>query len=334
MALADEPTDFPVGGTPRRHARFSELFELIAENVGEVIQGKRDTIELCLIGMLAEGHILIEDVPGVGKTSLARALAASIDGVAGRVQFTPDLLPSDVIGVTIWNRSTGAFEFRKGPVFANLLLGDEINRASPKTQSALLEAMEERQVTVDGVTHPLARPFMVLATENPHDHEGTYPLPESQLDRFLLRLSIGYPDRDAELTMLDVHGEVDQLAKLNPVVTGTEVAAMIDAVRHVHVAAAVREYLVNLAHASRNHRGIEVGMSPRATLALQRASRARAAMLGRNYVIPDDVKAMAVPVLSHRLQLSVEAQLQALDQPAIVAELLQAVPVPSARSAG
>ncbi|MCU1346379.1 MAG: hypothetical protein JWL70_2645, partial [Acidimicrobiia bacterium] len=233
MALADEPSDYPVGVAPRRSARFSELFELIADNVGEVIQGKREAIELCLIGLLAEGHVLIEDVPGVGKTSLARALAASIDGVAGRVQFTPDLLPSDVIGVTIWNRSTGVFEFRKGPVFANLLLGDEINRASPKTQSALLEAMEERQVTVDGVTHPLARPFMVLATENPHDHEGTYPLPESQLDRFLLRLSIGYPSRDAELNMLDVHGEVDQLAKLGPLVTGAEVAAMIDAVRRV-----------------------------------------------------------------------------------------------------
>ena len=253
---------------------FAELFDGIATNVERVIQGKPDVIALALICLLAEGHLLIEDVPGVGKTSLAKALANSIDCTWKRVQFTPDLLPSDVVGVTVWNRGTSEFEFRPGPIFANIVLGDEINRASPKTQSALLEAMEERQVTVDGTTYPLEAPFMVIATQNPIDHEGTYPLPESQLDRFLLRVAVGYPDRGAELEILDAHADHSTLEELHPVATAADVRALANTARLVHVAPSLKGYLVDLAEASRRHPGLALGMSPRATLSLQRASRA------------------------------------------------------------
>jgi MoxR-like ATPase len=311
---------------------FADLFAVIAANVEQVIQGKPEAVELALICLLAEGHLLIEDVPGVGKTSLAKALAASIDCTWKRVQFTPDLLPTDVVGVTIWNRNREEFEFRRGPVFANIVLGDEINRASPKTQSALLEAMEERQVTIDAVSHVLDAPFMVIATQNPIDHEGTYPLPDSQLDRFLMRISLGYPARGAELEILDTHGMLTQFPDPDPVTSGAHINAMAAAAREVHVAPALKGYLVDLADASRHHPSVAIGMSPRATLSLQRASRARAAAAGRGYVIPDDVKALAEPVLAHRLVLASDAMLQGISTRRVVQDVLASVPVPTRTS--
>jgi MoxR-like ATPase len=263
----------------------------IAENVGRVIQGKDDVVLLALVCLLAEGHLLVEDVPGVGKTSLAKALATSIDASYGRLQFTPDLLPTDVVGVSVWNRATERFEFRPGPVFNNVLVADEINRASPKTQAALLESMAEQQVTVDGRTYQLDAPFLVIATQNPVEHEGTYPLPESQLDRFLMRISMGYPDRAAELAMLEAHGEHDALDDVRPVCTTADVVAVQQAVRTVHVASSLKAYLVDVADATRRHARLALPVSPRATLALLRASRARAAAAGRAYVVPDDIKA-------------------------------------------
>jgi MoxR-like ATPase len=316
---------------PPRSRAFSETFDAIASNVERVVQGKPDVIELAILCMVAEGHLLIEDVPGVGKTSLAKALAASIDCRWARIQFTPDLLPSDVVGVTIWNRGTNEFEFRPGVVFANLVLGDEINRASPKTQSALLEAMEERQVTVDRHTHELEAPFMVLATQNPIEHEGTYPLPDSQLDRFLMRVTVGYPDRGAELDILETHAGEAVLDDLAPVATAKDVIAMTMAAREIHVAPSLKGYLVDLADASRRHSALALGMSPRATLALQKAARARAAAGGRTYVVPDDIKALAGPVLAHRLVLTPEASMQSSDARDVVDDLLRKVPVPTTR---
>jgi MoxR-like ATPase len=309
---------------------FSEVFGAISGNIQSVVQGKPEAIELALLCLVAEGHLLIEDVPGVGKTSLAKALALSVDSSWGRIQFTPDLLPSDVVGVTVWNRGTGEFEFRRGAVFAGIVLGDEINRASPKTQSALLEAMAERQVTVDGVTYPLGSPFIVMATQNPIEHEGTYPLPESQLDRFLLRASIGYPSRADELQVLETHGDVAPLARLDPVATAADVQGLIAAARTVHVSPAIRGYLVDLADATRHHPHLALGMSPRATLSLLRASRARAASQGRGYVVPDDVKALAEPALAHRLMVTPEAQLQGTGAADALHEALATVPVPTA----
>ena len=327
--MATQPTSaLPVASATDA---FASVFGAIVDNVERVVVGKAEVIELAVICLVAEGHLLLEDVPGVGKTSLAKALAASIDSPWGRVQFTPDLLPSDIVGVTVWNRAEHRFEFRRGPVFTSVLLGDEINRASPKTQSALLEAMEERQVTVDGTTYPLPTPFMVIATQNPIDHEGTYPLPESQLDRFLLRLELGYPGRQAELSILDGHGGGSPLAELRPVASAAEVRAMAGTVKSIHVAPALKGYLVDLAEASRRHPGLVLGMSPRATLALQRAARARAAANGRAYVVPDDVKAVAGPVLAHRLVLSPEAQMQGLERDSVVDDLLRTVPIPTGR---
>ncbi len=309
---------------------FSGLFDAITHNVARVIQGKNDLIRLVLLCLVSEGHLLVEDVPGVGKTSLAKALARSVDCTFGRVQFTPDLLPSDVVGVNVWNREESRFEFRPGPIFASIVLGDEINRASPKTQSALLEAMAESQVTVDGASYPLGPPFMVIATQNPIEHEGTYPLPESQLDRFLMRVSVGYPDRHSEIDVLDAHADHDALADLGPVVSVTDVTAMAAAVRTVHVASALKAYLVDLAEATRRHSALLLGMSPRATLALQRVSRARAASDNRSFVVPDDIKELAGPVLAHRLILSPEAQLQGVQTIEVVHEILETVPVPTA----
>jgi MoxR-like ATPase len=313
-----------------RTASFAELFGSITDSMQRAIQGKREVIELAVLCLVAEGHLLLEDVPGVGKTTLAKALAASIDCSFGRVQFTPDLLPSDVVGVTVWNRSSGEFEFRPGAVFASIVLGDELNRASPKTQSALLEAMAENQVTVDNVTYPLGPPFMVIATQNPIEHEGTYPLPESQLDRFLLRASIGYPSRADELQVLETHGDVAPLARLDPVATAADVQGLIAAARTVHVSPAIRGYLVDLADATRHHPHLALGMSPRATLSLLRASRARAASQGRGYVVPDDVKALAEPALAHRLMVTPEAQLQGTGAADALHEALATVPVPTA----
>ena len=310
---------------------FAQLYDAITDNVARVVQGKRDTVDLSVMCLLAEGHLLIEDVPGVGKTSLAKALTASIDCTWKRVQFTPDLLPADLVGVSIYQRDTERFVFQPGPLFANIVLADEINRASPKTQSALLEAMEERQISADGVTRPLPAPFMVAATQNPVEQEGTYRLPESQLDRFLMRLSLGYPSREAEIDILSSHGAVDALATLRPVVSAAEVVAMCHAVRLVHVADALKGYLVDLADASRRHSGILLGLSPRATLQLARAARSQAAALGRDYATPDDVKAVAVPVLAHRLMLRPDAVARGLQPDEAVHDVLASVPVPTAR---
>ncbi len=311
------------------HAPFAEIFNAISTNIERVIQGKPEVIGLALLCLISEGHLLIEDVPGVGKTSLAKALARSIDCTFGRIQFTPDLLPSDVVGVTVWNRSDGCFEFRPGPVFAPIVLGDEINRASPKTQSALLEAMAEGQVTVDNATYPLGSPFMVIATQNPIEHEGTYPLPESQLDRFLMRVSVGYPSRSAEIDILETHGDHTSLDDIGAVVSAVEIEAMIATARSVHVAPSLRAYLVDLADTTRRHPQFALGMSPRATLSLMRVARARAAADSRSYVIPDDFKALAGPVLAHRLLVTAEAQLQGATSADLLDEILRRVAIPS-----
>jgi MoxR-like ATPase len=314
---------------------FSQGFEAIVANVATVIQGKDEAIRLALICLLAEGHLLIEDVPGVGKTSLAKALAASIDCTWGRVQFTPDLLPSDVTGVAVYNRGTATFEFRPGGIFANIVLGDEINRASPKTQSALLEAMEEGQVTADGTTYRLPEPFMVIATQNPIEHEGTFPLPESQLDRFLMRIRIGYPARLAEMAILDTHGAADPaLAQLSPVASADDVERMTGMAQAVHVAQSLKGYIVDLADATRRRSELALGVSPRAALGLLRAARARAAATGRDYVVPDDIKALVVPVLEHRLALTPEAQMRGAGRQEVLAEVVGSVPVPSRASSG
>jgi MoxR-like ATPase len=311
-------------------AAFADLFDAITANVAQVLHGKQEAIELAVMCLLAEGHLLVEDVPGVGKTSLAKALAASIDCSWKRVQFTPDLLPTDLIGVSIYQRSSETFRFEPGPLFANIVLADEINRASPKTQSALLEAMEERQVTADGVSRELAPPFMVIATQNPVDQEGTYRLPESQLDRFLLRIQIGYPGRAAEIEMLDNQGSAAALRALSPVVSASEIRAMIDAVSGVYVAAALKSYLVDLAVASRRHPSLELGLSPRATLQLAAATRAHAAARGRNYATPDDAKAVGVATLGHRVVVRADrgSSVSAED---VIREVFESVPVPVAR---
>jgi MoxR-like ATPase len=313
-----------------RGATFSDYYDRIVHNIERVIQGKRDVIELVLLCLVSEGHLLLEDVPGVGKTNLAKSLATSIECSFGRVQFTPDLLPSDVVGLTVWNRGENSFDFRPGPVFNNIVLADEINRASPKTQAALLEAMAEDQVTVDGVTYPLGQPFMVIATQNPIEHEGTYPLPESQLDRFLMRVSVGYPSPNAELEILDAHGDHDPFRDIGPVVNSADVQRLAQATRQVHVAPSLKAYLVDVAQATRRSSHLALGVSPRATLALQRVGKARAAAEGRNYVLPDDVKALAVPVLAHRMIVTPEAQLQGISPADALAEVLRAVPVPAA----
>jgi MoxR-like ATPase len=273
----------------------------IMRNVETVIDGKHEAVQIALTVLLAEGHLLIEDVPGVGKTMLAKALARSVDCSVGRIQFTPDLLPSDVTGVSVFNQAERRFEFKPGPVFANIVIGDEINRASPKTQSALLESMEERQVTVDGITYPLALPFTVIATQNPIEMEGTYALPEAQRDRFMARISMGYPDPDSELAMLDSRDNRSPLALISAVVSGENLRDMMLTARAVFASAAVKEYAVNLVRATRDDRDLRLGASPRATLQLIRAAKAQAALSGRDYVLPDDIDSLAVAVLGHRL---------------------------------
>ena len=329
---AEQETPVPRRLAPATHGSFVEVFGAIAGSIERVVRGKPEAIELVLLCLVAEGHVLIEDVPGVGKTSLAKALATSLDCRWGRIQFTPDLLPTDVVGGTVWNRATGEFDFRPGAIFANLVLGDEINRASPKTQSALLEAMEERQVTVDATTYPLDAPFMVLATQNPAEHDGTYPLPQSQLDRFLMRVTMGYPRRESELRILETSGGADALDALEPVATAKDVVEMAAAARAVHVAPSLRGYLVDLAETTRRHHALALGMSPRATLALQRVAQARAAASGRSYVVPDDVKALAPSVLCHRLELTPEAEMQGVATTDIVDDVLRHVAVPAGGS--
>jgi MoxR-like ATPase len=299
--------------------------------IESVIEGKRAAVDLALTVLLAEGHLLVEDVPGVGKTMLAKALGRSIDCSVRRLQFTPDLLPSDITGVSVFNQETRDFEFKPGGIFANIVVGDEINRASPKTQSALLESMEERQVSVDGTTYLLDRPFMVIATQNPIEMEGTYPLPEAQRDRFTARIAIGYPTPNAELDMLDSHGTSDPLAELQPVTDGTTVKGLIDAVKTVYVSPAVKHYLVQVVNATRTSRDLRLGASPRATLQLLRVSRAAAALAGRDYVSPDDVAGLATAVLAHRVLPSTDAQLARRTVDDVVAHLVASVHLPDRR---
>lgn len=314
-------------------AWFGERFTAVADNIEHVIQGKRDTVELITSCLISGGHVLIEDVPGVGKTLLAKSLARSIDCSFKRIQFTPDLLPSDVTGVSVWNREAGEFVFRSGPVFSNVVLGDEINRASPKTQAALLEAMEELQVTIDGVTRTLAPPFIVVATQNPIEHEGTYPLPEAQLDRFMMRLTMGYPTRSKELEMLDTHGDRSTFEGLRPVIHAEDVVRMAEIAIHVHVADVVKGYIIDIAEATREEPDLLLGASPRASLFLQRAARTTAAVAGRDYVSPDDVKSVVYPVLNHRLIMRPEAQMRGVTIDKILEGVTSTVPVPGTRVA-
>jgi MoxR-like ATPase len=314
----------------------SELADVcrdIVDTIGTVIDGKRDVATTALTVLLAEGHLLIEDVPGVGKTMLARALARSVDCTVNRIQFTPDLLPSDITGVSVYNQDTREFEFKPGPVFANIVIGDEINRASPKTQSALLESMEENQVSVDGNTYPLARPFAVVATQNPAEMEGTYPLPEAQRDRFMARISMGYPDQESEMAMLRSRATESPLGKVVPLITTAELVSMIDTVRGVFVSSAIEQYAVSIVQATRHDPDLRLGASPRATLHLIRAAKATAALDGRDFVLPDDIDVLAVAVLSHRLipvrrTLSGSAALPADTVMGIVQRIVAATPVP------
>ena len=302
--------------------------EIVINNVTRVIVGKRDSVELSLAGLLCQGHLLIEDVPGVGKTMLARSLAKSMGISFNRIQFTPDMLPSDVTGISIYNQATREFEFRPGPVMAQIILADEINRATPKTQSALLEAMQERQVTIDGVTHPLPKPFMVLATLNPIEYEGTFRLPEAQLDRFILRVRLGYPVLEDEIDVLKQQQFIHPIDTLEQVVSAEEVLKAQEGIQSVYVADEVYRYLVEIVQKTREHKDVYLGASPRGSLALYRASQARAAMKGRDYVLPDDIKALVVPTLSHRIILGPGARLRDLSTDIVIQEAVSEVVVP------
>ncbi|NLE77171.1 MAG: MoxR family ATPase [Chloroflexi bacterium] len=308
-----------------------ETMAQVLRNVEQVIVGKREVVELALVALMAEGHLLVEDVPGIGKTTLAKALAQSLGCTFSRIQFTPDLLPSDVTGISFFNQRSQEFEFRPGPILTQVVLADEINRATPRTQSALLEAMQERQVTVDGCTYTLPRPFIVLATQNPIELEGTFPLPEAQVDRFLMRLQLGYPSEADELEMMERFQQQDPLQQLSPVVSSEEITAIQQAVRQVRVERSVREYLVRVVRATREHASVSLGVSPRGTLALHRAAQALAALRGRDYVLPDDVKALLAPVLTHRILISPQTRLRGRTPEEVVAEVVGQVPVPVER---
>jgi len=302
----------------------------IVENVSKVIVGKTTVIEQALAALIARGHVLLEDVPGVGKTMLAKSLSTSIGCSFKRIQFTPDLLPSDVSGISVYNQATGEFQFRPGPIIAEVVLADEINRATPKTQSALLEAMEELQVTVDGVTHHLHHPFIVIATQNPIEYEGTFPLPEAQLDRFLIRIGLGYPDFAEELSIIEQQEQTHPIETLEAVTTPEDVVGLQEASKTVYVDQTVREYIVNLTEATREHRDVSLGASPRASLGLFRAARAMALVLDRDYVIPDDINTLASAVMAHRIILSPSARMRGVRSTDVVADILNTVPVPGA----
>jgi len=302
--------------------------ERVGESLEKVIVGKRQSLELVLIGLLCQGHILIEDVPGVGKTMLARSLARSLDCVFNRIQFTPDMLPSDVTGVSIYNQQKNKFEFRAGPIVGQIILADEINRATPKTQAALLEAMEEHQITVDGVTHLLPQPFMVLATQNPIEYEGTFPLPEAQLDRFLLRMRLGYPNIPDEIRIMDDQRLAHPIDSLKPVVKSKELLQAIGAVKKIYISNTIKRYIVELSTRTRQSQDVYLGASPRGSLSLARAGQARAALMGRDHVLPDDIKALAVPVLAHRIIVSPAARLKDLSSDKIVQEIVLSTPAP------
>lgn len=334
---AASPAPAPVGQPPAAPFRapssvdsehFAQLSQSIMAVMNTVIDGKEEAVKLALTVMLAGGHLLLEDVPGVGKTLLAKALARTVDCSVNRIQFTPDLLPSDITGVSIFNQSTQAFEFRPGAIFANLVIGDEINRASAKTQSALLESMAEHQVSVDGTSYTLEEPFMVIATQNPIEMEGTYPLPEAQRDRFMARISMGYPDTGAELAMLETHQSVNPLDSVQPVASAQQVAAMIGLVTEVHVSAAVKAYTVNIGQATRAHPDLRLGASPRALLQLLRAAKAASALAGRGFVLPDDIHHLAQHVLAHRLIVERRAASQGVTAATVIAQVLASIPVP------
>jgi MoxR-like ATPase len=310
-----------------------DFAERVIANIEQVIVGKRLTVELAVIGLLSRGHLLIEDVPGVGKTMLARSLARSLNCSFGRIQFTPDMLPSDVTGVSIFNQATRTFEYQPGPLMAQIVLTDEINRATPKTQAALLEAMEERQITVDGVTHPLPMPFMVMATQNPVEYEGTFALPEAQLDRFLMRIRLGYPELSEEIEVMDRQQFRHPILDLTAVSSAEELIEAQEAIKAVHVAPAVKEYIVRLVRRTREHNHTSLGASPRGSLTLYRTGQARAALRTREYVLPDDIKAVASAVLAHRLILSPGARLRDVTAEEVVTEILDKTPIPDSRYA-
>ncbi len=305
-----------------------KICQRIRENVQKVIVGKDDVIDLALVGVLCEGHLLLEDVPGIGKTTLARALAASLGCTFKRIQFTPDLLPSDVTGINWFNQKLQEFEFRPGPIITQIVLADEINRATPRTQSALLEAMQEQQITIDGVTHPLPRPFMVLATQNPIELEGTFPLPEAQIDRFLLRIVIGYPSAIEENSILERFRLSSQIAELQPVTTPTEIIQLQNERRNIRIEESLRDYIVRIARATREHHEIQLGASPRATMALYHSSQAWAGIQGRDFVLPDDIKLMAPHVLTHRLMISPQAQLRGRQPSQLISDIVNSISVP------
>ncbi|GAB5491382.1 MAG: MoxR family ATPase [Phototrophicaceae bacterium] len=310
----------------------ADITERIAQSVGQVIIGKRNEVRLAVLGLFCQGHILIEDIPGVGKTMMARSLSKAIGCRFSRIQFTPDMLPSDVTGVSIYNQRSNEFEFRPGPIMAQIVLADEINRATPKTQSALLEAMEEKQVTVEGITHKMDKPFMILATQNPIEYEGTFPLPEAQLDRFLMRIQMGYPTPEEELTVLSAQQYEHPIGNLQQAITVEDLIMAQEAIKQVYVAEEIKQYIINLVTASRQHSDVYLGSSPRGSLALFRTAQARAAMAGRDYVVPDDVKALAEVTLAHRIIVGPSARINDITSRHIVRDILASTPVPGANA--